>query len=289
MDIVIAGVVVVAVVAALVVAAVAVKIVRQWERGVVFRFGKLTGVRGPGFRVIIPIVDRMVKVDLRVVTYVLEPQEVITKDNVTIRVNAVVYFKVEDSAKVVVSVQDAVAATVQIALTSLRSVIGQSELDEVLAHREEINDRLRTIIDEQTEEPWGVKVTVAEVKDVLLPESMQRAMARQAEAERERRAKVTHAIGENQAAQTLALAADVISEHPVALQLRYLQTMVEMASERTSTIIPIPVDLLGALKGLLRGADDGAGHGRGEGPSEASTPLGEPSGMAAEPQAPAAA
>ncbi|MEE9198677.1 MAG: slipin family protein, partial [Dehalococcoidia bacterium] len=197
----------------------------------------------------IPFVDRMVKVDTRIVTFVLEPQELITKDNVTIRVNAVVYFKVEDPVTAVVSVENYTGATVQIALTSLRSVLGQSELDEVLAHRDEINEKLRTIIDEQTEKPWGVKVTVAEVKDVLLPDAMQRAMARQAEAERERRAKIVHARGEHQAAETLAEAADIISKHPIALQLRYLQTMVEMASERTSTIIPIPIDVLSFFKG----------------------------------------
>ncbi|MFQ5872948.1 MAG: slipin family protein [Dehalococcoidia bacterium] len=230
----------------------AVKVVKQWERGVVLRFGRLVGVRGPGLRFIIPLVERMRKVDTRIVTFVLEPQEVITKDNVTIRVNAVVYFKVEDPVTAVVAVENYVGATVQIALTTLRSVLGQSELDELLAHRDEINEKLRNIIDEQTEKPWGVIVTVAEVKDVLLPDAMQRAMARQAEAERERRAKVVHAHGEHQAAETLAEAADVISQHPVALQLRYLQTMVEMASERTSTIIPIPIDVLSFLQNMRK-------------------------------------
>ncbi|MEK7777171.1 MAG: slipin family protein, partial [Chloroflexota bacterium] len=187
----------------------AIKIVKQWEKGVVFRLGRLAGVREPGLRLIIPLIERMVKVDMRIVTYVLEPQELITKDNVTIKVNAVVYFRVENPSTAVISVEDYVGATVQIALTTLRSVLGQSELDEVLAHRDEINAKLRQIIDEQTEKPWGVLVTVAEVKDVLLPEHMQRAMARQAEAERDRRAKVVHAHGEYQAAQTLAEAADI--------------------------------------------------------------------------------
>ncbi|MDO8750522.1 MAG: slipin family protein [Dehalococcoidia bacterium] len=235
----------------------AIKVVKQWERGVVFRLGRLVGVREAGLRLIIPFIERMIKVDMRIVTYVLEPQELITKDNVTIKVNAVVYFRVEDPAAAVISVEDYVGATVQIALTTLRSVLGQSELDEVLAHRDEINSKLRQIIDEQTEKPWGVLVTVAEVKDVLLPEHMQRAMARQAEAERDRRAKVVHAHGEYQAAQTLAEAADIIAAHPVALQLRYLQTMVEMASEKTTTIIPIPIpiDVLSLFRDLQKSAD----------------------------------
>ncbi|MBI4340334.1 MAG: slipin family protein [Chloroflexi bacterium] len=244
----IGGVVAVGVLSVLLV--LAVKIVKQWERGVVLRLGKVTGVRQPGLRLIIPIIDRMTKVDTRIITYVLEPQEVITRDNVTIKVNAVVYFKVDNPISAVIAVANYVGATVQIALTTLRSVLGQSELDEVLAHRDEINKKLQHIIDEQTEEPWGVKVTVAEVKDVLLPETMQRAMARQAEAERERRAKVVHAEGEHQAAKALGMAADVISAHPVALQLRYLQTMVEMASERSSTIIPIPLDIFDIFRSL---------------------------------------
>lgn len=243
---------------ALVLVVFAVKIVRQWEQGVVLRFGRLVGVREPGFRLIIPFVERMVKVDMRIMTYVLEPQEVITRDNVTIRVDAVLYFRVQEPTVAVIKVEDYTLATVQIALTTLRSVLGQSELDEVLAHRDEINARLRQIIDDQTEKPWGVVVTVAEVKDVLLPETMQRSMARQAEAERERRGKVVHALGEYQAAETLAKAADIIAQHPVALQLRYLQSMVEMASERTSTIIPIPFDVLGMIQNL-RGNPHGVG------------------------------
>ena len=230
----------------------AVRIVRQWERGVLLRFGRMVGVRNPGFNIIIPIVDRLIKVDLRIVTMVLEPQEIITKDNVTIKVTAVVYFQVVDPVKAVINIEAYDQATTQIALTSLRSVLGQSELDELLAHRERINDRLRTIIEEQTEKPWGVRVTIAEVKDVLLPDSMQRAMARQAEAERERRAKVIHAQGEFAAAQTLADAAKIIQSEPAALQLRYLQTLTEIAGEKSNTIIPLPLDILG-LKDVLLG------------------------------------
>lgn len=231
------------------------RIVRQWEGGVLLRFGRFIGVRKPGLNLIIPIVDRLVNVDTRVITTILEPQEVITKDNVTIKVDAVVYFKVVDPEKAVVSVADFESATTQIALTTLRSVLGQSELDEVLAHRDRINERLREIIDTQTEAPWGVRVSVAEVKDVLLPENMQRAMARQAEAEREKRAKVVHAEGEKLASTTLSEAAQVLAVQPVAVQLRYLQAMVEMAGERNSTIIPIPLDILGALQGLTRSHD----------------------------------
>ncbi|MBI4295360.1 MAG: slipin family protein [Chloroflexi bacterium] len=228
-----------------------IKIVKQYERGVVLRFGRLAGLRNPGFNLIIPLVDRMTKVSLRINTIVLDPQEVITKDNVTIKVDAALYFMVVDPVKAVLNVEDYVQATVQIALTTLRSVLGQSELDEVLAHRDQINLRLRHIIDEQSEDPWGVRVTVVEVKDVLLPESMQRAMARQAESEREKRAKVIHAEGEKAAAQGLADAADVLSRSPAALQLRYLQTLIEMAGEKTSTIIPLPLEILNTVKGAL--------------------------------------
>lgn len=227
-----------------------VKIVHQWERGVLFRLGRLAGTRDPGLNFIIPIVDRLVKVDMRILTTVLEPQEVITRDNVTIRVDAVVYFRVTDAQKSVIEVEDFVNATNQIALATLRSVLGQSDLDELLAHRDRVNDLLREIIEQQTEAPWGVRVTVAEVKDVLLPEGMQRAMARQAEAEREKRAKIVHADGEFAAAQTLADAAEILEARPAALQLRYLQSMVEMAGERNSTIIPIPVEMLSLAKHL---------------------------------------
>lgn len=239
------------VVVAMVLIAFAVKIVRQFERGVVLRFGRLVGVRNPGFNVIIPFVDRMTKVSLRIQTTVLEPQEVITRDNVTVRVDAVVYFMVIDPIKAVINVEDYRQATIQLALTTLRSVLGQSELDELLAHRDQINLRLRQIIDEQTESPWGVRATLVEVKDVLLPEAMQRAMARQAESEREKRAKVIHAEGEKLAAQTLAEAALVLQSQPAALQLRYLQTLVEMAGEKNSTIIPLTVDVVTALSGRL--------------------------------------
>ncbi|HEY82319.1 MAG TPA: slipin family protein [Dehalococcoidia bacterium] len=235
------------VVVALVIMAAAVRIVRQYERGVVLRFGRLAGVREPGFNLIIPFVDRMVKVSLRIVPFVLEPQEVITRDNVTVRVDAVVYFKVIDAVKAVLNVENYRQAIIQLALTTLRSVLGQSELDELLAHRDQINLKLRQIIDKESEEPWGVSATLVEVKDVLLPEAMQRAMARQAEAEREKRAKVIHAQGERQAAETLAEAAEIIQRQPVALQLRYLQTLVEMAGERNSTIIPVTLDIVNAL------------------------------------------
>ncbi len=232
---------------ALVILVYSVRIVKQYERGVVLRFGRLVGIRNPGFNLIIPFVDRMTKVSLRVKTTILDPQEVITRDNVTVRVDAVVYFMVIDSVKAVINVEDYRLATIQLALTTIRSVLGQSDLDELLAHRDQINLRLRQIIDEQTEEPWGVRVTLVEVKDVLLPETMQRSMARQAEAEREKRAKVIHAQGEQQAAETLADAAKIIQSQPVALQLRYLQTLVEMAGERNSTIIPLTVDITNSL------------------------------------------
>lgn len=220
----------------------AIKIVRQYERGVVLRFGRLIKTREPGFNVILPIVDRLIKVDLRVITMVVEPQVVITKDNVTIKVDAVVYFVVIDPVKAVLQVADYIKATTQIALTTLRSVLGQSDLDELLFERDKINKRLREIIDQHTE-PWGVMVSVVEVKDVQLPDPMQRAMARQAEAEREKRAKVIHAQGEYQAAETLRQAAKIISIEPAALQLRYLQTLTEIAGEKNSTIIPISLDI----------------------------------------------
>ena len=235
------------VVAVLVLLPLTVKIVKQYERGVVLRFGRLSGVRNPGFNLILPLIDRMTKVSLRIVTTVLEPQEVITRDNVTVRVDAVVYFMVIEPVKAVINVENYREAIIQLALTTLRSVLGQSELDELLAHRDQINERLREIIDEQSEEPWGVRATLVEVKDVLLPEAMQRAMARQAESEREKRAKVIHAEGEKAAAATLADAAKVITAQPGALQLRYLQTLVEMSGERNSTIIPLSVDIVSAL------------------------------------------
>ena len=240
------------VVVVLVLLTASIRIVKQYERGVVLRFGRLAGLRQPGFNVIIPFVDRMTKVSLRIVTTVLEPQEVITRDNVTVRVDAVVYFMVIDAMKAMVNVENYREAIIQLALTTLRSVLGQSDLDELLAHRDQINLRLRQIIDEQSEEPWGVRATLVEVKDALLPETMQRAMAKQAESEREKRAKVIHAHGEKEAAATLAEAAEIIQSQPAALQLRYLQTLVEMAGEQNSTIIPLTVDIVNALSNIPR-------------------------------------
>ncbi|RME13806.1 MAG: slipin family protein [Ardenticatenia bacterium] len=224
-----------------------VKIVQEYERGVIFRLGRVVGARGPGLFFIIPILEKMVKVDLRVVTLDVPSQEAITKDNVTVRINAVAYFRVLDPVKAVVEVENYLKATSQIAQTTLRNVIGQVELDELLAEREAINHRLQQIIDEATE-PWGIKVSIVEVKDVELPDVMKRAMARQAEAEREKRAKIIHAEGELQAARQLAEAARTMSEQPAALQLRYLQTLTEIAVENNSTIVfPVPVDLVSAF------------------------------------------
>jgi len=222
----------------------AVKVVQEYERGVVFRLGRLVGARGPGLILLIPGVERMVKVDLRVVTLDVPTQEAITRDNVTVRVNAVVYFRVVEPEAAVVRVLDYIRATSLIAQTTLRSVLGQSELDDLLAHRDQVNAELQRIIDEQTE-PWGIKVSLVEIRDVELPDNMQRAMARQAEAEREKRAKIIHAQGEYEAAERLAAAARIIASEPATLQLRYLQTLTEIATERNSTIIfPLPVDLL---------------------------------------------
>ena len=209
--------------------------------------GRLVGSKGPGLFFIIPGVDRMVKIDLRVITMVVEPQEVITRDNVTVKVNAVVYFKVMDPSMAVVKVLDYIRATSQVCQTTLRSVLGQSDLDELLAQREQINGRLQQIIDQQTE-PWGVKVSVVEVKDVELPQTMQRAMAKQAEAEREKRAKIIHAQGEFEASARLADAADQLNRTPTALQLRYMQTLTEIAVEKNSTIVfPLPIDIITAM------------------------------------------
>jgi len=228
----------------LIVLPMAIKIVPEYERGVLFRLGRLVGQRGPGLFVIIPIVDRLVKVDLRVVTMDVPSQEVITKDNVTVRVNAVVFFRVVAPEDSVVKVLDHVRATSQISQTTLRNVLGQSELDELLTQREMLNQRLQQIIDEHTD-PWGVKVSTVEIKEVELPEQMKRMMSAQAEAERERRAKIIHADGEFQASERLAQAGAVIGREPTALQLRYLQTLVEVSSERNSTLIfPIPIDLI---------------------------------------------
>ncbi len=222
----------------------AIKVMREYERAVVFRLGRLVGTRGPGIFILIPLVDRMVKVSLRTIAMDVPSQDVITKDNVSVKVNAVLYFRVMDPAKAVVQVEDYLYATSQIAQTTLRSILGQAELDDLLAEREKLNRELQTIIDTQTE-PWGIKVTLVEVKHVDLPQEMQRAMAKQAEAERERRAKVIHANGEFQASKTLAKAAEIMAEHPQSLQLRYLQTLSEIATENNSTIVfPLPIDLI---------------------------------------------
>ncbi len=229
----------------------AIKVVQEYERGVVFRLGRLVGAKGPGLILLIPILDRMVKVDLRTLTLDLPTQEVITRDNVTIKVGAVVYFRVVNPEHAVTKVFDFGTATLQMAQTTLRNVLGQFALDQLLAERETINQRLQQIIDESTE-PWGVKVSAVEIKDVELPQSMQRAMARQAEAEREKRAKIIHAEGELQASKTLAEAAAIIAEEPTSLQLRYLQTLTEISAEKNSTIIfPVPIDLLQGLTSLV--------------------------------------
>lgn len=226
-----------------------IKIVQEYERGVVFRLGRLAGARGPGLILLIPFIERMQKMDLRTVTMDIPAQEVITRDNVTVRVNAVAYFRVIDPNSAVVNVADYIRATSQIAQTTLRSVLGQSSLDDLLSQREKINQDLQQIIDEQTE-PWGIKVSVVEVKDVELPQSMQRAMARQAEAERDKRAKIIHAEGEFQAAEQLGNAANVISQNPITIQLRYLQTLTEIGAEKNTTIaFPIPIDMFSKFLG----------------------------------------
>src|SRR5438270_2676824 len=229
----------------------AIRIINEYERGVLFRLGRLMALKGPGLRLIIPFgIDRLVKIDLRTVTLEVPPQEVITLDNVTIKVNAVIYFLVVDPRNAVTKVANFINATSQIAQTTLRSVLGQSSLDELLANREKINTRLQKIIDEQTE-PWGIKVSTVEIKDVELPQTMQRAMAKQAEAEREKRAKIIHAEGEFEAAQKLTEAATVIATQPSALQLRYLQTLTEIGVERNTVIVfPVPIDLVTQLMEL---------------------------------------
>jgi regulator of protease activity HflC (stomatin/prohibitin superfamily) len=223
----------------------AIKVAREYERGIVFRLGRLLAEpKGPGLFLLIPVVDRMVKVDLRTITLNIPPQEVITKDNVPVRVNAVAYFRIVAPKDAIVQIENFMVATSQIAQTTLRSVLGQHQLDELLSEREKINAILQGIIDEQTA-PWGIKVSIVEVKDVEIPQSMQRAMARQAEAERERRAKVINAEGEYQASERLKDAAKVIEQHPTALQLRYLQTLLELGSSQSTTIVfPAPVDIL---------------------------------------------
>lgn len=229
---------------ALIILANSVRILKEYERGVVFRLGRLIGAKGPGLIFLIPMIDKMQRVDLRTITFDVPSQDVITRDNVTIKVNAVVYFRVMDANKAIVNVENYMMATSMIAQTTLRSILGQLELDDLLTKRDHINKELQQIIDEQTE-PWGIKVSVVEVKNVDLPVEMQRAMSRQAEAERERRAKIIHAEGEFQASEKLAAAAEIIGKSPIGLQLRYLQTLTEVAAEKNSTLIfPIPIDLL---------------------------------------------
>jgi regulator of protease activity HflC (stomatin/prohibitin superfamily) len=224
-----------------------IRILREYERGVVFRLGRLIGVKGPGLILLIPFVDRMVKVSLRTVTMDVPPQDVITRDNVSVKINAVIYFRVVDASRAIVEVENYLYATSQIAQTTLRATAGQAELDQILAEREKLNLELQEIIDQQTE-PWGVKVSVVEIKNVDLPQEMQRAIAKQAEAERERRAKVINAEGEFQASTRLAEAAAIIQQQPAAIQLRYLQTLAEIATENNSvTIFPVPVDMLTAF------------------------------------------
>jgi regulator of protease activity HflC (stomatin/prohibitin superfamily) len=235
----------------------AVRIVAEYERGVIFRLGRVIGAKGPGLFFIIPIVDRMVKVNLQTVTADIPPQDVITKDNVTLRVNAVAYFNVVDPIRAVVAIQNYLVGTSQIAQTTLRSILGQVELDDLLLKRDEINQQLQQIIDDLTN-PWGIKVTHVEVKDVELPETMRRAMGRQAEAERERRSKVIHAQGEFEAAEALGQAAGVLEAHPAAMQLRVLSTMVEVAAEKNSTLIfPVPVEVLRFVEAMSAKVTEG--------------------------------
>jgi regulator of protease activity HflC (stomatin/prohibitin superfamily) len=231
----------------------AVRVLREYERGVIFRLGRLIAQKGPGLILLIPVIDRMVRVELRTVTLNIPPQEVITRDNVPARVNAVCYFRVIDPNRSIVEVENYLLATSQIAQTTLRSVLGKAELDTLLAERERLNEELQKIIDEQTE-PWGVKVTTVEIKDVEIPEQMQRAMARQAEAERERRAKIINAEGEFQAAEKLSSAAEIISKNPATLQLRYLQTLLEMGVNQNTTIVfPLPIDIIEAFTEIRKG------------------------------------
>jgi len=229
----------------------AIRVLKEYERGVIFRLGRVIGAKGPGLIILIPIVDKMVKVSLRLIAMDVEPQDVITRDNVSLKVNAVIYFRVMDAVKGIIEVEDYMYATSQLAQTTLRSVCGQAELDELLSEREKINTRLQEILDSQTD-PWGIKVSTVEVKHIDLPQEMQRAMAKQAEAERERRAKVINAEGEFQAAGRLAEAATIMREHPMALQLRYLQTLREISAESNSTtVFPIPIDLFKPFLSLV--------------------------------------
>ena len=234
------------------------RVLREYQRGVLFRLGRLRPPAGPGLVFLLPFIDRMVRVDLRTITLIIPPQEVITRDNVPARVNAVAYFRVTDPARAITEVEAYPVATSQIAQTTLRSVLGRADLDALLAERDQLNDSLRRIIDEQTE-PWGIKVTTVEIKDVEIPEAMQRAMARQAEAERERRAKIINAEGEFQAAEKVYEAAEILSRNPAALQLRYLQTLLEIGGERSTVVFPLPMELITPFLGAAhqpRGAPD---------------------------------
>ena len=232
----------------------AIRILREYERGVIFRLGRLVGAKGPGLIILIPIIDRMVKVSLRTVAFDVPPQDVITKDNVSVKVNAVVYFRVLEAGKAIVEVQDYLYATSQLAQTTLRSILGQFELDELLSEREKINENLQVILDKHTD-PWGIKVSLVEVKHIDLPEEMKRAIARQAEAERERRAKIIHAEGELQASEKLSEAAHKLGKEPTAIQLRFLQTLVEVAAENNSTMLfPVPIDLFEPFLRKVSGA-----------------------------------
>jgi regulator of protease activity HflC (stomatin/prohibitin superfamily) len=253
------AVVIVIILFGLIALGMSVRVLREYERGVIFRLGRLIATKGPGLILLIPLIDRMVKVDLRTVTLNIPPQEVITRDNVPCRVNAVAYFRVVDQNRAVVEVENYLVATSQISQTALRSVLGKAELDQLLADRERLNEDLQKIIDESTE-PWGVKVTAVEIKDVEIPDQMQRAMARQAEAERERRAKIINSEGEFQAAQKLTDAADIISTNPASLQLRYLQTLLEIGSNQNTTVVfPLPMDVLEPFIGRgTAGAGTGA-------------------------------
>jgi regulator of protease activity HflC (stomatin/prohibitin superfamily) len=236
----------------------AIRILREYERGVVFRLGRLIGAKGPGLILLIPVIDRMVRVDLRTVTLNIPPQEVITRDNVPARVNAVCYFRIVVANDAIVEVEDFLQATSQISQTTLRSVLGKADLDTLLAERERLNEDLQRIIDEQTE-PWGIKISVVEIKDVEIPESMQRAMARQAEAERGRRAKIINAEGEFQAAEKVFDAAEILSRNPAAMQLRYQQTLLELGVNQNSTIVfPLPIDLIKPLTDAATAIGDGS-------------------------------
>jgi regulator of protease activity HflC (stomatin/prohibitin superfamily) len=281
------AVLVVLFVVGLIAALAAIRILREYERGIVFRLGRLVGQRGPGFVLLVPFADQMVRTSLRTVTLNVPPQEIITRDNVPARVTAVAYFRVVDPVKAVVEIENFQQATSQIAQTTLRAVLGKAELDTLLSEREKLNEGLQQTIDEQTE-PWGIKVTTVEIKDVEIPEGMQRAIARQAEAERERRAKIINAEGEFQASAKLADAADVISQNPATLQLRYLQTLLEVGDSQNSTIVfPLPLDLIKPLLERFSAPADGSGkRERAEREAEAATGL--PAGQEADVPLPAA-